>query len=113
MSKVYEIDKHCLRYVVAFTYKGSFDAAILAVKNQEEEIYKRNKETKEKNRLVNIGSFGQSYWKVLLKQKAIFTNTFEMNFFLMILLINQKKRMVVSDFFGKAKKQDKAAGSRF
>lgn len=48
MSKVYEIDKHCLRYVVAFTYKGSFDEAILAVKNQEEEIYKRNKETKEK-----------------------------------------------------------------
>lgn len=48
MSKVYEIGKHCLRYVVAFTYKGSFDEAIIAVKNQEEEIYKRNKETKEK-----------------------------------------------------------------
>lgn len=47
MSGLYYVNTACLRYIIPFQFE-SFDEACAKVEDQKEEIWKRNKETKEK-----------------------------------------------------------------
>lgn len=48
MNNLYSVNATCLRYIVPFQYKESFEEAYQKVENQKEETLKKDKQTGEK-----------------------------------------------------------------